>query len=223
MTSNRLASSGFSENKGLVGVCSWSVSRAHKSWSWSLLLMDFHLSRAKITPTLILCSGVVNDLNCAHKEGWYSCPTGVQLFSGYHFITFTSILGTVEPLYIERPIKWLTKYARYNEISLYRGSFSHISLLLRRTILFVYTEDFVICRFVTYRNSTRHKMKYDREICMRALLPYTNYQISVLNLFWLYTHKKEKIKSFSNRQKAEANVSVIVNLFVMAHPISISW
>ena len=83
---------------------SWSISRAHKSWSWSLLFMDFHLSRAKIIPTYsLICSGVVNNLNYAHKEGWHSCPTGVQLFSGFHFITFTSILGTIEPRYNERP------------------------------------------------------------------------------------------------------------------------
>ena len=76
--------------------------------------------------------------------------------------------------------------------------------------MFIYTEDFVIYRFVIYRNSTRHKIKYDREICIRALLSYTKLpDISFKSILVIHTHKKEKNESFSHRQKAEANVSII--------------
>ena len=58
--------------------------------------------------------------------------------------------------------------------------------------MFVYTEDLVIYRFVTYRNSTRHKMKYDREICI----------ISFKSIMVIHT-KEKKIKVFpiGRRQK----------------------
>ena len=106
MTSNRLTSIGFSKNKGLVGACSWSVSRAHKSWSWSLLLMDFHLSRAKIIPTYsLICSGVVNDLKLRSQRRLIplSNRSPAVLRIPLYNIHINFRHSIVEPLYIERP------------------------------------------------------------------------------------------------------------------------
>lgn len=96
-----------------------------------------------------------------------------------------------------------------------RFFFTYFTITEADRILFVYTEDFVIYRFVIYRSSTRHKMKYDRQICIRALLPYTNYQISVLNLLWSYAQtKKKKLKVFPIGRRQKQMFLSQINLFV---------
>ena len=50
-------------------------------------------------------------------------------------------------------------------------------------------------------------MKYDREICIRALLPFRLPDVILKSILVIHK-KKKKIKSFPHRQKSEANVSV---------------
>ena len=68
-SSTRLVSSGFSENKSLAGVLI--VSRAHKTWSRSLLLKDF---QPKVTELSLVLPYRMNRTKILNGSVWAKCP-----------------------------------------------------------------------------------------------------------------------------------------------------
>ena len=68
-SSTRLVSSGFSENKSLAGVLI--VSRAHKTWSRSLLLKDF---QPKVTELNLVLPYRMNRTKTLNGSVWTKCP-----------------------------------------------------------------------------------------------------------------------------------------------------